>query len=224
MTDLSNRLKITAMVPTAGDNHGALNRNLTLLEAGAVLDIIATTNDPSALTPAAGDTHIVGSSPVGDFSGQAGKIAVYRNGWYFVDPLNGLCGIRQDKDDTQWAYSEAESDWFPVQEYWSTTEHWTGRYGKGGSKIYAKCLEGISVAAGGTLVNTAHGITNLDLNKPVKLQGYLHDGTTVYQLSMALSGSIRVYHNIDGTNYVVNPDNLPTAFTCDVRIEYCKTA
>lgn len=224
MTDLTPRFGLETMVPTGGQNHGSLNRNLTLLEAGAAMHIIDEETDPTSITPAAGDVYLVGTSATGDWSGQDGKLAVYRNGWYFLDPRSGMTAIRGDKSDTLWGYSEAESDWFPVQEYWSTTEHWTGKYGKGGGKIYSKCLEGISVAAGGTLVNTAHTITNLDLNKGVKMDGYLHDGNDVYPLSLALSGTVRCYHGIDGTNYFVNPDNLPSAFTVDVRLEYQKTA
>lgn len=224
MSDLTPRLQLEAVAPSGGDNHASVNLNTALLEAAACLDIIGEEDDPSGLSPSSGDLWIVGSTPVGDFSGQAGKVALYRNGWIFRAPRNGLVGRRGDKSDTLWAYSEAESLWHPVAPYWSTSEHWTGRYGKGGTKVYAKCIEGIAVASGSAAVNTAHGITGLDLNKPVGRQVWIHDGTDTYQLDSALTGTVRLYAKVDATNLVIDPDNLPSAFTADARLEYQKTA
>ena len=218
--------KLSLPVLTEGATNSETTANETFQQIDALLPGRVEDRDLTAPpgSPSDGDLYIVAASATGDWAGQDGNLALWNTGtgWQFFSPVGGMTIFVQDEKELL-CYSSQESEWFPAQSRWSTTEHWTGRYGKGGSKIYAKCLEGISVASGGTLVNTAHGITNLDLNKPVKLEGYLHDGTTVYQLSVALSGSIRVYHNIDSTNYVVNPDNLPSAFTCDVRIEYCKT-
>jgi hypothetical protein len=50
-----------------------------------------TVNDPSTLTPVAGNRYIVGSAPVGAWAGKNRQIAVYVGpGWEFIDPSNKI--------------------------------------------------------------------------------------------------------------------------------------
>ena len=63
-----------------------LNR-LDALLRGSVLTI--SSNDPPA-SPADGDAHIVGSSPVGAWSGQARAIAAWYGGWIFIPARLGM--------------------------------------------------------------------------------------------------------------------------------------
>lgn len=59
------------------------------LVAGRVQD--STVSDPSTLTPADGDAYIVSTSPVNEWTGHEGELAVYFNGeWFFATPQQGL--------------------------------------------------------------------------------------------------------------------------------------
>ena len=77
-------------------------------------------------SPTNGKAYIVATSPSGDWSGQAGKLAIYNNGWTFITPVGGMQIFVHDEKELL-CYSSQESAWFPVQARWSTTEHWTGR-------------------------------------------------------------------------------------------------
>lgn len=47
-------------------------------------------NDPSALSPSTGQMWIIGTSPVGDWSGKAGQLAYYNgSGWTYLTPAEG---------------------------------------------------------------------------------------------------------------------------------------
>jgi hypothetical protein len=59
------------------------------------LAIIGESNDPPA-SPQEGECWLVGSSPSGDWSGQAGAIAGRQSGnWLFVTPRNGMAVLDQ---------------------------------------------------------------------------------------------------------------------------------
>lgn len=65
--------------------NAALIRIDALLNSGAKSRNIST--PPGS--PASGDVYIVGASPTGDWSGQAGKIAYFDQVWKFIAPLQG---------------------------------------------------------------------------------------------------------------------------------------
>lgn len=71
-------------------------KEVTVNEALEKLDAILNTGviDKDLSTPPGaptnGDVYIVGSSPTGDWSGQAGDIAYYEDAWKFIDPKEGL--------------------------------------------------------------------------------------------------------------------------------------
>lgn len=172
-------------------------------------------------SPSDGQMYIVGASATGDWAGQDGNLAIYdtTNGWAFVAPTGGMQVFIHDEKELN-CYSSQESLWFPVQERWSTTEHWTGKYGKGGGKIWSKCLEGITCPNAGT-VNTAHGITSVTLTAPVKFQDAFYDGSTVSEANYD-AGTVRLYAELDATNYILKSNVNLSAYTCDVRLEYQK--
>ena len=67
-----------------------MNLTLGLLDAIICLDVINRSENTPPGSPANGDRYIVGGSPTGAFSGQAGKIAVRRNSaWTFYTPKEG---------------------------------------------------------------------------------------------------------------------------------------
>lgn len=80
--------------------------NQALVRADAILNTGAKTrgqNTPPG-SPVAGDVHIVGLSPTGDWSGQADKIAYYDQTWKFIAPNEGMTLWVQD-EDTPYTYS-----------------------------------------------------------------------------------------------------------------------
>lgn len=78
---------------------------------------LGTTNTPPG-SPADDDLHVVGSSPTGDWAGEAGSLALYNsdgwgvNGWNFIQPADGMrlwdVGVTPEKlkiydaDNTAW--------------------------------------------------------------------------------------------------------------------------
>lgn len=199
---------------------GRYNRTAAVLDAAVALRILDRDLTAPPGSPSAGDTYIVAAGATGDWASQDGKLAIYYNaGWLFRSPVGGLVGLVVD--EKRWyAYSSVESEWHPVQDLWSTTEHWTGRYGRGGGKLYAKCLEGIT-CPNATSVNTAHGITGLDVTKIEAIRAVINDGTTVLPLNLDVGGT-RLYCAVNATNFVLAAAGDYSAYTCDVRLEYEK--
>lgn len=66
-------------------HNDALNDLDALVQMSVVSRVIAT---PPA-SPVDGDCYIVGSSPTGAWSGQAGHVALYYSGWRFKTPKAG---------------------------------------------------------------------------------------------------------------------------------------
>src|SRR5687767_10021930 len=65
---------------------------LKKLDAVLYLNVIQRSLNTPAVGPAAGDRYHVGNSPTGAWSGQAGKIAVWRDSdsaWEFWTPAKG---------------------------------------------------------------------------------------------------------------------------------------
>lgn len=57
--------------------------------------------DPTTLTPADGDTHIVAASAINDWAGHDGKVAVYDAGttsWVFYAPRVGWVAYIEDEE------------------------------------------------------------------------------------------------------------------------------
>jgi hypothetical protein len=75
---------------------GQAQKEIFVNEALARIDVLtdgiveSEENSPPTI-PVEGSSWLVGDSPVGDWSGMAGKIAGYQSGqWLFVDPRDGL--------------------------------------------------------------------------------------------------------------------------------------
>lgn len=64
----------------------AFSRLDAMLNSSAIDKDLAT---PPA-SPAAGDLYIIAASPTGDWSGKAGQVTYYNQGWNFIIPKNGL--------------------------------------------------------------------------------------------------------------------------------------
>jgi hypothetical protein len=213
---------LTLPTLTEGQSNGetTVNSSITILDALVACRVEDIDLTAPPISPSAGDTYIVGGSATGDWAGQDGKIAIYDSGWTFIAPVGGQMIFVHDEKELV-CYSSAESEWFPVQPRWSTTEHWTGKYGESGSKIYGKCFAGLA-CPNATTTNHAHSITNLDVSKFMDIEISFNDGTDSAEMNYDL-GSHRIYSQIDATNIKITGSTNFSGYTADVRLEYMKT-
>ena len=90
MTDLTPRLALPLLIQGQAQKEMFHNESLVQLDvlvAGAVEE--GPRNSPPG-SPAAGQAWIVGTSPTGAWSGQAGRIATWNSsGWRFLVPAEG---------------------------------------------------------------------------------------------------------------------------------------
>jgi hypothetical protein len=120
-------------------------------------------------TPVEATWHIVGASPTGAWSGNAGKLARYENAsWRFITPRNGMRVYRVEASSKHlqglWCYDETDG-WFPTWRMWTTTEHWTGRYvglaadiESTPAKVWRKCINIAAFPGPGTNpLNVSYG-------------------------------------------------------------------
>ena len=103
-------------------------------------------------SPASGDLYIVGSSPTGAWTGQAGKLAYYDQGWYFVVPNEGAVLWVNDEDV---AYSYNGTSWILT----------TQNLSKVGVNATADATNRLSVASDAVLFNHNGSGVQVKLNK-----------------------------------------------------------
>ena len=220
MTTTPN-LAITELVAGQENSETTVNTSFLIIEAllaGRIEDNDLTA-PPSGVN---GKAYIIAGSPTGAWSGKAGYIAIYNEGWTFVAPTGGMTFYLHDEKELI-SYSSQESAWYPVQKRHSTTEHWTGRYGEGGSKVYAKCFTGLACPNAATSTH-AHNVTNFDATKLVNFEASFTDGTTVTELNFVQSTSVIAYMKVNATNMLVTSNANISGSTLDVRLEYTKTS
>lgn len=90
MANTTNRVKLPYILQSQSQKEVTHNQALDLLDVllqAAMVDVSINTPPGS---PAAGDCYIVGSSPTGDWAGQANAVAYYTTGWNFLTPFVGL--------------------------------------------------------------------------------------------------------------------------------------
>tara|TARA_R110000824_G_scaffold20947_1_gene78569 strand:+ start:4038 stop:4697 length:660 start_codon:yes stop_codon:yes gene_type:complete len=214
-------LAIPALVEGQTNSETTVNESLQIIDgllAGRIEDRDLTA-PPSEVN---GKAYIVATSPTGDWAGKAGSIAIYNSGWTFITPTGGMQFFVHD-EKALYCYSSVESLWFPVQDLHSTTEHWTGRYGEGGLKLYAKCWTGLACPNNATSTH-AHSITNFDATKQVNFEISFTDGTTVSEFNFVQSTSIIAYVKVNATNILITSNANISGSTADVRLEYTKTS
>lgn len=78
--------KIPFVPENTVDPAAGLNRSLNVVDAMLQLRVLTVGEDAPPGSPSNGDRHIVGESPTGAWSGQAGKLARWLDGgWDFYD-------------------------------------------------------------------------------------------------------------------------------------------
>ena len=218
--------KLAIPTLTEGQENGesTVNEALAVLEALLAGRVENNTITVPAGSEADGDVYLVAAAPTGAFAGQAGKLAIKVNGaWIFKAPTGGMQIFIHALKELQ-SYSSQESAWFPVQPRHSTTEHWTGKYGEAGAKIYAKHFEGLA-CPNATTTNHAHGITGIDVNTRVDIIGSLTNGTTAaaWNTAKAAGGGTFIHVDLDATNIKLTSNQNISSYTADIRLEYSKT-
>ena len=221
------KLGMTTLVE--GQTNSEATVNTAIQDLDVLLPLRIEDNDIPAPpgSPTNGHAYYIaaGTSPSGDWSGKAGKIAVYNSGWRFFDPVGGMTAFIHDEGELVYWHSQA-SEWVPVHPRWSTSEHFTGRYGEGGvaavGKIYAKCFEGLS-CPNNTTVTHSHSISNLALTKHLNFEASITDGTTVSEMNLH-NGSNLIIVTVDTDTINITSTANYSGYTADIRLEYQKTS
>ncbi len=183
-------------------------------------------------SPSARDSYIVGGIGIGDWSGLDQMIVTYmedwpeNNGWVAVVPTDGMIANdetgRSSKGELI-AYSATEDEWYPIQDRWSYTEHWTGKYQESGEKIYSKMVSCGTWPNNTTKKWAISASGTIDHSLPVRIEGSAQSGGTLALpvTSSWYSGTLKYGIRINNTDVeVVTTQNL-TAYSAEVRLEYC---
>ncbi|MEZ5709008.1 MAG: DUF2793 domain-containing protein [Blastomonas sp.] len=89
--DMTARLGLPLIHPGQAQKEVAHNEALALFEIAIATHVEGVANDPSALTPDAGQCWIVGPSPLGEWAGFAGHVMGWTaGGWRAAAPMTGM--------------------------------------------------------------------------------------------------------------------------------------
>lgn len=107
---MANSTNIAAPFVAANQAQKEVTVNTAIATIDAILNrgAIDRALDTPPGSPAAGDLYIVGSSPTGDWSANAGDIAYYQTTWKFISPNEGMTLWVNDED---LSYTWDGSDW-----------------------------------------------------------------------------------------------------------------
>lgn len=154
---------------------------------------------------------------------QKGDVAFYNQGWKLFRPRGGM--LAYDKTNNRLlTYSEQESTWHPLQESWSTTAEFTGKYTANGGAIWAITVE--DTAMPNTTTETFDPNVTINFAEVVKVEfraaddtgsseeafsgaSYWSDGTRSVELLVDQNSDISVTTDFDAS-----------AFRAEYRIEY----
>lgn len=149
-------LSLPYLMPSQAQKHVTHNEALDLLDALVQIAVLDKDIATPPATPGDGDRYIVAATPTGDWAGQAGKIAVFRDGgWSFLQPRAGWhCFLADDLAFICWTGSA----WKQVSETIETLQNLT-LFGVGttadstnpfSAKINKALWTALSAAEGGT--------------------------------------------------------------------------
>jgi hypothetical protein len=210
-----------------------LNLLVDMIDRNTALRVITWDATTPPGSPSDGDAYVLASSGIDDATvwdpssddANASKVAVYFQGWYFFDPKGGLVAYDETNDIPR-MYDETEAEWFPLRQWRTTTEHWTGTKDENGSKLYAKVVD-TGALPNTTTSSTAHGITGL--NRVHTVNGVAHNlagaGSDLFRPfpHVSTTGQI-IAVDVDGTNIVIGTTYDATPFEDSaVYLEYTKT-
>lgn len=197
------------------------NERFVITNAIAALVITARQDSPPG-SPTDGDTYIVGDTPAGGWSTFAtDSLAVALGGaWINVAARGGMKGERLDEGGQPCMYSETETAWVFDYGFWSTTEQRIAGQFPGALDRFAKAFEDVGLPNIGS-VSIAHGITSLDVDEYMVVEGVLYDGTSALPLPWT-DGTDRVDVSVDGTNIVIATTFDATTWNVRLRLVFSK--
>lgn len=126
----TNRYALDYFANGQGNPGATLSAQANLFDAaaGGATIIQRDLNAPPG-SPSDGDLYGTGTSPTGAWAGEASKLALYQNGWLFYSIPEGFTAYDQANDiHIKWSPDATLSEWTPVQRWYTSTEHWTGKY------------------------------------------------------------------------------------------------
>lgn len=149
-------LSLPYLMPSQAQKHVTHNEALDLLDALVQIAVLDKDIATPPATPGDGDRYIVAATPTGDWVGQAGNIAVFRDGgWSFLQPRAGWHSfLADDLAFVCWTGSA----WKPVSDTIETLQNLT-LFGVGttadstnpfSAKINKALWSALSAAEGGT--------------------------------------------------------------------------
>jgi len=95
----TSQLGLPLVQPAQAQKHVTVNEALVRLDALTHLTLQSRTLSVPPTTALDGDTYVVPTGAVNDWSGKIGDIAIYSNGgWVFVTPQNGWRGFIADEE------------------------------------------------------------------------------------------------------------------------------
>lgn len=198
------------------------NERFLVTNALTAMHIIATQASPPGVF-VDGDTYLVSGTPAGDWStfAQDDVAIASGGGWIAVPPRGGMAGEVTSFDGAWIFYSEEESAWVFDYETWSTVElSMRGRF-PGDVPRFTKAFEILTLANAGT-DQTAHGITGLQLNEYMAIEGVAYDGSANAYALPFNDGTNALTLRVTATNVELVSNFDATGWNARVRLIYAK--
>lgn len=99
MSEFTPKLSMPLIMPSQAQKHVTHNEAVELLDMIVQLTVEGVDESVPPGAPAEGQSWLLGSTTVGDWSGQEGNIASWRGGgWLFVAPQTGWMAWDTDSD------------------------------------------------------------------------------------------------------------------------------
>jgi len=188
-------------------------------------------------SPSDGDLYIVKATGSGAWAGHDGELALYLNGWKFIDlddadiTGDGLSFWLED-EDFQIGYRDDAWCWLWGKWPLDADGIWTGRYDFSGTpkKIMTKVLTKSGALTNNADVNITHSVTSINLSGHLAaFMTIRNHNTTPTESCPIQGGGVAFTHNklfgirFDATNLILRPSFDATAYYVNyqkVRIEY----
>lgn len=194
--------------------------NYVLAFLAAPLVKSRTTTAPPG-SPTLGDAYIVPASATGAWSGwTAGTLTVWIGYWHNFAAPEGLAVFVQDEEllrllrlNSTWAVPDLALDT-------ALGQVWTGRR-YGSTDIDQKAIA-FGALPNATTKSVAHGISSLDLSKPIRVHVFELGATAVTPIPATIGGSVKEV-SVDATNVNIFSDLDLSSLTALVVLEFCES-